>query len=94
MNTPLSIKETAKIRNWADKRIRFLIHNGLPTVKIGRQDLIYPDTLDAYLRDLEKPRSARSAAEPQHEGPPTTPAPLSRRSPVGVQEQAGNQKNG
>ena len=92
MNTPLSIKETAKIRNWADKRIRFLIHNGLPTVKIGRQDLIYPDTLDAYLRDLEKPRNGRSAPEPQHEGPPANSAPLSRRSPVSVQQQAGSRK--
>jgi len=51
-----SVDAVAKERRWSPKRVRKLIGDGLPVVKIGRQNLINNDTLDGYLRDREAPR--------------------------------------
>ena len=50
-----SVDQIAKERSWSPKRVRALIGEGLPVVKIGRQNLIYEDTLDQYLHDREAP---------------------------------------
>ena len=48
-----SIKETAEEYNWSPKRVRALIDEGLPFVRIGRQMLINGHTLDQYLQERE-----------------------------------------
>jgi hypothetical protein len=50
-----SVEQAAKERHWSPKRIRTLIVEGLPVVKIGRQCLIHDDTIDQYLREREAP---------------------------------------
>ena len=50
-----SVDQIAKKRRWSPKRVRTLIREGLPVVKIGRQSLIYEDTLDQYLHEREAP---------------------------------------
>jgi excisionase family DNA binding protein len=57
-----SVDQIAKKRRWSPKRVRALISEGLPVVKIGRQCLIYEDTLDQYLHEREAPRQANLAA--------------------------------
>jgi hypothetical protein len=52
---PFSVKETSKLRGLSRKRVYVLIHEGCPTVRIGRQHYIYPDTLDNFLRNREVP---------------------------------------
>jgi len=39
--------------NWSPKRVRMLIDDGLPIVRIGRQMLINDQTLDQYLQERE-----------------------------------------
>ena len=53
-----SVDQIAEERDWSPKRVRTLIGEGLPVVKIGRQSLIYEDTLDQYLHEREAPRQA------------------------------------
>ena len=50
-----SVDQIAEERDWSPKRIRTLIGEGLPVVKIGRQSLIYDGTLDQYLLEREAP---------------------------------------
>lgn len=50
-----TIKEIAKQNSWSPKRVRSLIGDGLPVVKIGRQSLINIETLDRYLQGREVP---------------------------------------
>ena len=52
-NNLKSVDETAADHNWSPKRIRRLIHEGLPTVKVGRQNFINSETLDQFLKDRE-----------------------------------------
>jgi excisionase family DNA binding protein len=51
-----SVDEVAEERRWSPKRVRRLICEGLPVVKIGRQRLINDTTLDQYLQKREAPR--------------------------------------
>ena len=44
-----SVAETANRTGWSENRVRRLIHEGLPTIKIDRQHLINPKTLDDFL---------------------------------------------
>ena len=44
-----SVDEKARELNWSPKRVRALIREGLPVVKIGRQHLINDDSFDQYL---------------------------------------------
>jgi excisionase family DNA binding protein len=53
-----SVDQIAKELGWSPKRVRTLIGEGLPVVKLGRQSLIYEDTLDQYLHEREAPRQA------------------------------------
>jgi hypothetical protein len=48
-----SVGQIAEERDWSPKRIRTLIEEGLPVVKIGRQNLIYDGTLDQFLHARE-----------------------------------------
>jgi hypothetical protein len=50
-----SVDQVAKERHWSPKRVRTLIGEGLPVVKIGRQNLINDNTLDQYLHEREAP---------------------------------------
>jgi hypothetical protein len=50
-----SINQIAEDRDWSPKRVRTLICEGLPIVKIGRQSLIHDDTLDQFLQEREAP---------------------------------------
>jgi hypothetical protein len=50
-----SVDQIAEERHWSPKRVRNLIGEGLPVVKIGRQSLIHENTLDQYLHELEAP---------------------------------------
>ncbi len=62
-----SVDQVAEARDWSPKRVRTLIGEGLPVVKIGRQSLIHEDTLDRFLQEREAPKAAegfvRSAAQ-------------------------------
>jgi hypothetical protein len=53
-----SVRQTAEERRWSPKRVRTLIGEGLPVVKIGRQSLIHDDTLDRFLQEREGPCAA------------------------------------
>lgn len=44
-----SVTETANRTGWSENRVRRLIKEGLPTIKIDRQHLINPETLDDFL---------------------------------------------
>ena len=60
-----SVDQIAAERKWPPKRIRRLIDEGLPTVKIGRQNFINSMTLDRFLKDREPvwpPSSTQSTA--------------------------------
>jgi hypothetical protein len=57
-----SVDEIAKERNWSPKRVRALIGDGLPVVRIGRQNLINLDTLDLYLQGRETPSKSKGAS--------------------------------
>ena len=59
-----SIDETAAARNWPPKRVRRLIDEGLPTVRIGRQRFINSNTLDEFVKARET--SASDASAPVH----------------------------
>jgi hypothetical protein len=48
-----SVGQIAEDRDWSPKRVRTLIDEGLPVVKIGRQSLIYGGTLDQFLSARE-----------------------------------------
>lgn len=50
----MTVDEIAERQRWSTKRVRQLIHQGLPTVRIGRQHLINTKTLDTYLRERER----------------------------------------
>ena len=50
-----SVDQIANERDWSPKRVRYLIGEGLPVVKIGRQSLIHDNTLDQYLLEREAP---------------------------------------
>jgi hypothetical protein len=63
-----SVDQIAKERRWSTKRVRTLIGEGLPVVKIGRQSLINDDTLDQYLQEREAPYP-----------PPVPPSSISAR---------------
>jgi hypothetical protein len=54
---PFTVAETAKIHGWSQKVVYRLIHQGCPTVRIGRQHYLYLDTLDSFLRAREVPGS-------------------------------------
>jgi len=54
-NNLKSVDEKAEELDWSPKRVRKLIGEGLPVVKIGRQHLINDDTLNQFLRDREAP---------------------------------------
>lgn len=53
------VKEIANECGWSPKRVRLLIREGLPVVKIGRQSLINLHTLDGFLREREAPAAGR-----------------------------------
>jgi hypothetical protein len=55
-----SVGQVAEERDWSPKRVRTLIEEGLPVVKIGRQSLIYDGTLDQFLHARETSISANS----------------------------------
>jgi hypothetical protein len=64
-----SIDETAVVRNWPPKRVRKLIAEGLPTVRIGRQRFINSDTLDEFLKARETSASdAGTSNQVENEG--------------------------
>jgi hypothetical protein len=52
---PFSVSETAEAHGWSRKRVYRLIHEGCPTIRIGRQHLIFPNSLDQFLRQREVP---------------------------------------
>jgi hypothetical protein len=70
--TPKSVDETAVERNWPPKRVRKLIDEGLPTVKIGRQNFIFADTLDKFLKMREDAVASSSAHAENLEPSPHT----------------------
>jgi hypothetical protein len=60
-----SVDQIAQESDWSPKRVRTLILEGLPVVKIGRQSLICERTLDRFLQEREK--SIRADRTP-HQG--------------------------
>jgi hypothetical protein len=50
-----SVQDIAEDRGWSPKRVRRLICEGLPVVKIGRQSLVNQCTLDRFLEERQAP---------------------------------------
>jgi hypothetical protein len=48
-----SVDQIAEENDWSPNRVRTLIHEGLPVVKIGRQNLISERTFDRFLQERE-----------------------------------------
>jgi hypothetical protein len=51
-----SVDQIAKEHRWSPKRVRTLIEEGLPVVRIGRQNLINDHTFDRFLQNREASR--------------------------------------